>query len=99
MNPNTLTADGFFFTLHLIQSLGIEYNPAEVMGRLAEVANGSATVFHSDAEEMQEREQKTGTPVSDEERQWFAQMRRQADTEIAVIASRIMSEVTTGRMG
>jgi hypothetical protein len=62
--------DGFFFALHLVESLGVVYDRPELLRRLRGVARGEISVFNSPQEELEKLEAEKGRGT-DEEREEF----------------------------
>jgi hypothetical protein len=94
--PEPATAsDGFFFALHLMDSLGAVYDRIELLRCLKQVASGKLSVFDSPEKELQKIEKEKGRGT-DEEREEFIRGfagRRAMDSHHQMTAAAIVEEM------
>lgn len=87
------TADAFFFTTALLESIGTRIDYAKVFERLEEVARGEVTLLDSLDEAISRRERGLGRPICDVEREIMTQQllenRQFADEDNRQVALRI----------
>jgi hypothetical protein len=94
MERKEAVADGFFLALHVLESLGVEYDRQALLNRLADVAAGNTSLLNSPAEELASLEQKRNAPFSDEERETILRHfanRRGIDAQFQAMAADVVA--------
>jgi hypothetical protein len=82
--------DGFLFALHIIDSLGVQFDSHAVKSRVADVANGLVVLGHTPEEEL--RNIQLNAPVAVDEIQTLSNLRKffdNAKAKNSLIAQRI----------
>jgi hypothetical protein len=85
---------GFFFALHLLEELGVDYDREKVLARLEEVASGEVSAFGSPYEELAAVERKQG-PLPEPEREAFLaafKCRRALDAHMREFADDVLEK-------
>jgi hypothetical protein len=84
---------GFFFALHILDELGVDYDREKVLARLEEVASGEVSAFGSPQEELAAIERRQGAPLPEPEREAFLaafKCRRALDAHLREFADDVL---------